>query len=100
MIKNLSQLKKVIAAGNVFVIKHHRVPEFIGQRRKVNVIQTNAVYTVVPDQPKNRVTLANNNMGSRLDYGKASEWEFNNGMCSLYKGDHRPEHLVISFVFE
>lgn len=99
-IKNLSQLKKAIAAGNTFIIKNHRVPEFIGQRRKGNVIQTNAVWLIVPNEPENRVTLANGGKGSWLEYGKASAWEFNNGICTLYNGEHKPENLVMSFVFK
>ena len=99
-IKNLSQLKKAIAAGNVFLIKDHRRPDFIGQRRKGNVIQTNAIYTIVPDEPNNIINGFNGGRGSWLQYGKASEWEFNNGYCTLYNGEHKPENLVMSFVFE
>lgn len=99
-IKNLSQLKKAISAGNIFVIKNHRRSDFIGQRRKGNVIQTNAVYTIVPDEPENKINQANGGRGSWLQYGKASAWEFNNGFCTLYNGEHKPENLVMSFVFE
>lgn len=99
-IKNLSQLKKTIAAGNIFVIKKHRVSEFIGQKRKGNVILTNAIYSIVPDDPENKINKANGGRGSWLEYGKASAWEFNNGTCTLYNGEHKPENLVMSFVFE
>lgn len=99
-VKNLSQLKRTIAEGSVFIIKNHRVPEFVGQRRKGNVIQTNAVYLVVPGEPDNKVSQANGKRGSFLEYGKASAWEFNNGLCALYNGEHKPEKLVMSFVFE
>lgn len=99
-IKNLSQLKKAIATGSIFVIKDHRVSEFIGQKRKGNVIQTNAIYTIVPDEPENRINQVNGGRGSWLEYGKASAWEFNNGLCTLYNGEHKPENLVMSFVFE
>ncbi|WP_099467782.1 peptidylprolyl isomerase [Konateibacter massiliensis] len=99
-IKNLSQLKKAIAAGNIFIIKDHRVSEFIGKKRKGNVIQTNGIYSIVPDEPENRINQANGRKGSWLEYGKASEWKFDNGICTLYNGEHKPENLVMSFVFE
>ncbi|SEU09088.1 hypothetical protein SAMN05443270_3061 [Lacrimispora sphenoides] len=99
-VNNLSQLKKTIAEGKEFIIKDHRIKEFIGQRRKGNVIQTNAVYLVVPGEPDNKVSQANGKRGSFLEYGKASAWEFNNSLCTLYNGEHKPENLVMSFVFE
>lgn len=99
-IKNLSQLKKAISEGNIFTIKEHWKQEYIGQRRKGNVIQTNGVYLIIPNEPENKVSLANGKRGSWLEYGKASAWEFNNGTCTLYNGEHKPENLVMSFVFE
>lgn len=100
-VKNLSQLKRTMQAGNSFTILKHNVhPEYTGQQRKANVIQTNGVYTVIPGDRWHKISMMNERKGCWLAYGKASEWEFNNGVCSLYHGEHTPENLVLSFIFE
>lgn len=85
MIKNLSQLKKAVNDGCKFkIIEHGIKPEYTGQIRKPNVIQTNGFYSIVDNEPNNPVTLANNGKGSWIEYGKASEWKFENGLCSMF----------------
>lgn len=84
-IKNLSQLKRAINNGKIFIIKKHYIkPEFTGQRRKPNVIQTNGFYSIVPDDYDSEVNAFNNGKGSWIEYGKASDWQFENGLCKQY----------------
>lgn len=81
-IKNLAQLKKAIKSGNKFIIRKHYVrPEYEGQIRKPNVIQTNGFYSIEDGKPDSKVTLANNGKGSWIEYGRASDWKFENGIC-------------------
>jgi hypothetical protein len=81
-IKSLADVKRAINEGRCFtIVKHHLHPEMSGQRRKANVIQTNGFYSVIPDEPNHLVSLANNGKGYWIDYGKASEWKFENGIC-------------------
>ena len=37
----------------------------------------------MPNDIENEVTKANNGKGYWIDYGKASEWNFENGICYL-----------------
>lgn len=83
-IRNMSQFKKVIEQGQCFrILKHHIHPELEGQVRKPNVIQTNGFYSIVPGEPDNPVSNANGGKGYWLNYGKASDWSFNNGTCKM-----------------
>lgn len=83
-IKNLSQLKKAIKSGNKFIIRKHCVrPEYEGQIRKPNVIQTNGFYSIEDGKPDSKVTLANKGKGSWTEYGRASDWKFENGVCKM-----------------
>lgn len=85
MINNLSQLKKAISNGNIFeVVKHYVRPEFEGQIRKPNIIQTNGFYSIEKDKPDSVVTLANNCKGSWSEYGKAGDWKFEDGLCKQF----------------
>jgi len=87
-IKNLAQLKKAIQSGAQFVIlKHYVRPEYEGQVRKPNVVQTNGFYSVIPDDPDNVISKFNNGKGSWIEYGKAGDWSFEDGVCKLF--DHR-----------
>ena len=84
-IKNLSQLKRAVNEGHSFVIlKHHLKPQFTGQWRKPSVIQTNGFYSVVADDPNHEVSNYNGGKGSWFPYGKASDWEFADGVCKSY----------------
>lgn len=99
-ITNLSQLKKAIKEGKQFIIQDHNKKEYIGQIRKPNVIQTNGFYSVIPDEPENKISLANGKRGSWLEYGKATLWDFYKGRCYLYyTEDKKPENLVLAIDF-
>lgn len=84
-IKNLSQMKKAIGAKRCFeIVEHYFHPEMTGQIREPSVIQTNAFYSVVKDEPEHKVSKANDGKGYYLAYGKAADWKFENGECVLY----------------
>lgn len=81
-IKNLAELKRAINDGCCFTIrKHYMKPEHDGQIRKPNVTQTNGFYSVVRDEPEHFVSLANSGKGFWANYGKATDWSFENGIC-------------------
>ena len=81
-IKNLAQLKRVIKDGRKFIIRKHYISsEYEGQIRKPNVVQTNGFYSIEDEKPDSKITLANNGKGSWIEYGKASDWKFEDGVC-------------------
>ncbi len=81
MIQNLSQFKKAMKAGAKFqVIEHFNFPERNGEIRQANIVQTNGMYTVIPDQPESTISKANNGKGSWIEFGKASDYTFCNGV--------------------
>jgi hypothetical protein len=82
-IKNLSQLKKAINAGHQFVIlEHYFHPKYTGHIRKPVTLQTNGFYSANIEDLAAGVPLANYGKGIWCDYGKASEWLFENGECT------------------
>ena len=99
MVKNLNQLKKTLKKGVCFEIITHCRSEFTGQKRKVTVVNTQGFYSIVPDEPDSAVTLSNDGKGYVLWWKKASFWEFENDVCSVYCSDkeHTKEFLIMSF---
>ena len=84
-IKNLNQLKKALVLGARFnIVKHFVHPEFTGQKRIVQAVQSNAIFSGVINEPDNTVSKANNGKGVYLGFGKASTWEFKDGLCTSY----------------
>ena len=51
MVKNLSQLKKILRKGTCFEIIAHCCPGYVGQKRKVTVANTQGFYSIVPEEP-------------------------------------------------
>lgn len=81
MITNLSQFKKAMKDGRKFqIIEHFNFPERNGEIRVPNVVQTNGMYTVIPNDPNCKISKANNGKGSWVAFGKASDWTFCNGI--------------------
>ena len=81
MVQNLSQFKKAIKDGAMFeVVEHFRFPERNGEIRKATVVQTNGMYTILPYDSENIINQANKGKGSWIDFGKASEYTFVNGL--------------------
>lgn len=58
MVKNLNQLKKTIKKGTCLEILVHCRPEFTGQKRRVTMANTQGFYSIVPDEPDHKVSLA------------------------------------------
>ena len=98
MANNLSQLKKALVVGAEFEIIGHCRPEYVGQRRRINIANTAGFYSIIPDEPESKVTLANDGKGSFLGWSKARFWRFENGVCALYDSDdeYTPERLIIA----
>lgn len=87
-VKNLSQFKKAMRAGHAFkILRHYIHPEMSGQLRKPNKVQTNAVFTIVPGEPDNPVSLANDGRGCYLEYGKAGNWDFTGNTIKRLNGN-------------
>lgn len=88
MVRNLSQLKRKINSGARFkILEHYVKPDFNGQVRKPNIVQTNGFYSIVDGEPDNAVTLANDGKGYISWYGKASDWVFTDEYCEFsYRG--------------
>ncbi len=63
MVKNLNQLKKTIKKGTCLEILVHCRPEFTGQKRRVTMANTQGFYSIVPDEPDHKVSLANDGKG-------------------------------------
>ena len=97
MVKNLAQLKRTLVKGAEFEIVAVR-QECVGQRRRVNAADSTGFYSIIPDKPDSRETLANNGKGSYLGWSKAAFWRFENGICTLYDSDKSftPDHMIIS----
>ncbi len=102
MISNLSQLKRAMTKGTRFRIIDHCRPECVGEEREVTYANTQCFYSVVPGQPDNRASLANNGRGSTLWWRKAPFWEFRDGKCSLYASDVRRDekYRIITFTVD
>ena len=84
-INNLSQLKKAINSGSRFeIVEHYIKPEHTGEIRKPTKAQTNGFYSVIDGDPEHPVSMANYGKGYWIEYGKASGWKFENGVCCLY----------------
>ena len=100
MIRNLSQLKKALRTEVAFEIIAHCRPDCIGQRRSVTVANTQGFYSILPDEPQSKTSLANGGRGSWLGWSSAPFWQFDeNGVCAIYTSDkHRTEdYLVMAF---
>ena len=95
-IKNLSQLRKTISAKTPFtIVKHYIHPEFDGQIRVPNVVQTNGFYSVIKGDPEHFISKSNCGKGYWLGYGKASDWTFDNEVCTLYNHLSNGESITV-----
>ena len=90
-IKNLSQFKKAMQNGHDFVVeKHYCHPEYIGQVRTVKECGTSFMYTGIKDEPLHKVSQLNNGKGCYLNFRKASDWKFENGLCTMINRKNEP----------
>lgn len=84
-IKNLSQFKKAMKNGCTFkIVEHFIKPDYVGQVRCVQVLQTNGMYTGIAGQPTAEVSRQNRGRGSWIEFGKASDWIFEDGLCKQF----------------
>lgn len=75
-IKNLTQLKLALQKGAVYEVLDHWRKEKIGMLRVVHIVQKNAIYSVVKDDPEHPDSTCNYGKGLRLDFEKARQYEF------------------------
>jgi len=103
-IENLAELKEMIADKKEFrIIDHHRI-ERIGHIEKPNVVQDDGFYAIRPLALDSRESQVNNGQGVWLDYGDATDWEFNDDVCTLYTHPLKTKNskfkqVIMSFVF-
>ena len=83
-IKNLSQLKKALK-DHPFEIIQHCKPDYVGQVRIAQKMQSNGLYSGIYNNPEHEISKANDGKGSWLDFGKAAEWKFEGSLCTLTK---------------
>ena len=84
-IENLNQLKKALVEGARFnIVDHKRKPEFIGQKRVVQATQTNAIYSGIAGYPEHELSRCNGGKGLFMQFLKAKNWDFDNGLCTNY----------------
>ena len=97
-IKNLASLKRAINAKRKFeIIKHYVHPYCTGQIRVPNVIGKTYFYSIVDDDPENKVSLANDGKGYHLAYKKASNWKFDEEKITYLQDSGKPI-MTIRFV--
>lgn len=96
MIKNLSQLKKKLIPGIQFEILEHKRPECVGQRREINIANTQGFYSIIPGKPEHSISLANGGKGYWLPWYKAPYWSFKGDTATLY-GDktHTEKNIIL-----
>lgn len=76
-IKSLAEFKRLIVPGTELVATaHDKHPDLVGLIRVVTEVQSNAFYSVIKDQPDHKWSTCNNGKGFRTDYGKASDYLF------------------------
>lgn len=82
MIENLNQLKKAINDRRQFIIVEQYIkPQFVGEIREITKVQSNAFYSKATNRPDSETLNYNGGLGSFFQFGKASNWKFENGLC-------------------
>lgn len=95
---NLSQLKRVIQTHPQFEIIGHCRKDCIGEIRQVHSSNTQGFYSAAVDLPPEELAKINGGQGLVLWWDKAANWQFDNGVCSVYDGTtHTEDHLIMSF---
>jgi len=99
-VKNLSQLKRFLTEGAEFcIVEHCRSKELIGERRRVNYVNTTGIYTIVTSDPEHMTLKANRGKSSFLGWSQSAFWDFrDDGVCALYSSasEKTPENLIIA----
>lgn len=102
IIKNLSQLKKAMQPGMLVKVHQHAVhPDYAGQLRVVNKVQTNCTYQKLDQQPEAKFSTCNGGRGNRMDYGAAINYRFeDDGLIYWYDTPRTDENPKLIMVFE
>ena len=80
-IKNLSELKRALSTHPFEIVEHFIKPDYTGQTRIVQVMQTNGMYSGIYNEPDAEISKQNYGKGSWIAFGKASDWTFFHGLC-------------------
>lgn len=100
-IKNLSQLKKAMQPGVLVKVYQHFVhPDYAGQLRVINKVQTNCTYQKLYQQPEDKFSTYNGGRGNRMDFGAANDYRFDpSGKIYWYDTprDGQPQKLIMVF---
>jgi hypothetical protein len=77
-IKNLTQFKQLCSEEMVtFVIEKHYVkPEYTGQIRIIQEVETNGFYTGIAEEPEHKLSKCNEGKGIWCRFGQAKDWKF------------------------
>lgn len=79
-VSNLSQLKRLLSEpAQAFDIVDHWRPEMIGKRKIIVEANTAGFYTKIDDNS----IPDEQNRAMWCDWGKATNWSFDNGLCTL-----------------
>lgn len=83
-VRNLSQMKRLLKKGAKFRVVNHNIhPNYTGQERIVNVVQTNGIYSqVLTGDNKEIYNAFNEGKGIWMTFGKATEWKIENNLCT------------------
>lgn len=98
-VKNLSSLKRLLQVGTLFEILDHQKEAHRGEIWEVVSVQNNCIWSVIHGDPDHEVSKANNGKGYRMDYGKATDYEFGETI-KWFKGNAsiKNSHLIMEFV--
>lgn len=96
-INNLAHLKRTLRKGATFrVVKHQKWPEIVGLVRLVDSVQSNAIYTKILDQPEHRLSVCNSGRGLRMEFEKASNYQFGDTV-KVYEEPGKDSSLLYEF---
>ena len=92
MVTSLAQLKKALKQGaRLEVVKHYTMPAIEGQIKEVTKAQTNGIYLKLVGRTNGdfieddeKWINANGGRGAWLDFGKAENWKFEDGLIILF----------------
>lgn len=85
--KKFKSIKKALLEGKAFeVVEHFNFPIRNGEIRKVNIMQSNGCYTHIVNNrdDKDKFNASNNNKGSWIEFGKASNYIFSENLITQY----------------
>lgn len=83
-VQSLAEFKRLMRPGTEFVTTEHaNHPGIVGLVRVVGKVQSNAFYSTIKNQPKSKYSDCNDGKGMRTEFGKASEYRFEDGCVKV-----------------